>query len=85
MARVRDLLTVVLESDARFWMDRHGLWLVMVEILGQALTRASEAAEAAYRAEHSGDTEETGEMWMPNYLGDDFMGALLHFRGIHAD
>ncbi len=80
-----DLLTVVLESDTRFWLDRHDLWLVMVEILGQALTQATDAAEAAYRAEHPDETEETGEMWMPGYLGDDFMGALLHFRGIHSD
>ncbi len=80
-----DLLTVVLESDSRFWLDRHDLWLVMVEILGRALTRATDAAEAARRAAHPDETEETGEMWMPNYLGDDFMGALLHFRGIHSD
>ena len=80
-----DLLTVVLESDSRFWLERHDLWLVMVGILGQALTRATDAAEAAHRAEHPEETEESGGMWMPNYLGDDFMGALLHFRGIHSD
>ena len=80
-----DLLTAVLESDTRFWLERHDLWLVMVEILGQALIQATDAAEAARRAEHPDETDETGEMWMPNYLGDDFMGALLHFRGIHTD
>ncbi len=80
-----DLLTAVLESDSRFWLERHDLWLVMVEILGQALTQATNAAEAAFRAEHPDETDETGDMWMPNYLGDDFMGALLHFRGIHSD
>jgi hypothetical protein len=80
-----DLLTTVLESDSRFWLDRRDLWLAMVEILGQALTQATDAAGAAHRAGHPDETEETGEMWMPNYLGDDFMGALLHFRGIHSD
>ena len=80
-----DLLTVVLESDTRFWLDRHDLWLVMVEILGQALTQAADAAEAAHHAEHPDETGDDGAVWMPGYLGDDFMGALLHFRGIHTE
>ena len=57
----------------------------MVEILGQALTQAADAAEAAHHAEHPDETGDDGAVWMPGYLGDDFMGALLHFRGIHTE
>lgn len=80
-----DLLTAVMESDTRFWAERHDLWLEVVEILGRALTQATDAAEAARRVKQSGEDPETGETWMPDYLGDDFMGALLHFRGLHKE
>jgi len=80
-----DLLTAVMESDARFWKERHDLWLAVVEVLGRALTEAAEAAETARRAAQTGEEEVGGEAWLPDYLGDDFMGALLHFRGIHSE
>lgn len=77
-----DLLTAVLESDTRFWQERHDLWLAMVGVMERALVKMTDSAEKAARALNP-DAEETP--WMPNYLGDDFMGALLHFRGIHAE
>ena len=68
-----DLLTALMESDSRFWLDQYALWLEGVEIIERAVTAIRERMEA----------EERGE-YMPWHIGDDFMGALMHFRGIHA-
>ena len=76
------LLTAVLESDTRVWQERHDLWLAMVGVMESALVGMTESAEKEARTLNP-DAEEAP--WMPDYLGDDFMGALLHFRGIHAE
>jgi len=67
-----DLLVAAMESRTAFWQERRDLWLLMVEVLERAVQTITEKAEA----------EELGD-YMPWYVGDDFMGALLHFRGIH--
>lgn len=67
-----DLLTTVMEVDLRFWLERYDLWLTMIEILEEAVRQINARIEAEGR-----------EKYLPWHLGDDFMGALLHFRGIH--
>jgi hypothetical protein len=69
-----DLLTRVLEVNATFWQDRHDLWCAMIPVLEAAVDRINQRATA----------EERGD-YLPEYLGDDFIGALVHFRGIHAE
>ena len=67
-----DLLVALLETRSLFWRGEHTLWLEVIALLETAVTRITRAAEQ----------EELGE-YLPAYLGDNFMGALLHFRGIH--
>ncbi|MCC6144175.1 MAG: hypothetical protein IT368_10260 [Candidatus Hydrogenedentes bacterium] len=68
-----DLLILVLETDATFWQDRVDLWCAMIPVLETAVTRINTHAAAEDR-----------EDYLPDFLGDDFMAALMHFRSIHA-
>lgn len=67
-----DLLVALMESRSAFWTEHYDLWLETIGLLEAAVKTITELAEKG----------ELGE-YMPNYLGDDFMGALMHFRGIH--
>lgn len=67
-----DLLIAVMEADSRFWRENYALWATMIPILESAAEQAAEAMEAAYTS---------GSDQVP--VGDDFLGALLHFRGLH--
>lgn len=67
-----DLITTIMESSARFWRAREDLWLEMIGILGKAVEIINARVE-----------QEGGEAYLPWRLGDDFMAAVLHFRGIH--
>tara|TARA_R110001592_G_scaffold73496_8_gene224212 strand:- start:1839 stop:2297 length:459 start_codon:yes stop_codon:yes gene_type:complete len=68
-----DLMVAVLESDTAYWRDNYDLWCVMVDLLAQAITTVSARVEA----------EEAGD-YLPHFLGDDFMAAVMHFRDIHG-
>ena len=67
-----DLIVALLESDPAFWKHHYDLWCVMVELLAKAITDVAARVEA----------EEAGD-YLPHFLGDDFMGAVMHFRDIH--
>jgi len=67
-----DLLTALMESDSRFWLEREELW---AEVLGIA-AHALESVQGRMAKEERGD-------YLPACVGDDFMAALLHFRGLH--
>lgn len=67
-----DLLVAVMEADSRFWRENYELWAAMIPILEDAAGEAAEAMEAACAS---------GGEHTP--VGDDFLGALLHFRGLH--
>jgi len=69
-----DLLVALMESDSRYWREDYEAWLAMLPILEEAVNIAATAAEKAQEAE---------EPFFP--VGDDFMGALMHFRGLHQD
>jgi len=68
-----DLLIALMEADSRFWREREDLWLAMVPLLEEAVNTAATATEAAQAEEAYA---------FP--VGDDFMAALLHFRGLHT-
>lgn len=68
-----DLLTALMESDMRFWLDHEEMWGDVLEVAAHAL----EAIQERMTKEERGD-------YMPACMGDDFMAALLHFRGLHA-
>lgn len=67
-----DLLVALLEADTSFWRQNYELWCAMIDLLAKAI------ADVAARIE----AEEAGE-YLPQFLGDDFMGAVMHFREIH--
>lgn len=67
-----DLLVTLLEADSAFWRSNYELWCEMVELLARAITEVAARAEA----------EEAGD-YLPQFLGDDFMSAVMHFRDIH--
>lgn len=67
-----DLLVAVLEADTRFWIEHEALWLAVIPILSEAIATIQGRVEAEERADY-----------LPWHLGDDFMAALIHFRGIH--
>lgn len=68
-----DLLVAALEVDATFWKVHKPLWMEMLLLLG----------EAASRVERARETQELGDYY-PEFVGEDFMAALLHFRGLHS-
>ncbi len=68
-----DLLVAAMETNPAYWASNKTLWLEMMLILGDAAARVEQARE----------TQELGEYY-PEFVGEDFMGALLHFRGLHA-
>lgn len=68
-----DLLVTLLEADSSFWRANHALWCEMVELLARAIGEVAARAEAA----EGGD-------YLPQFLGDDFMAAVMHFRDLHA-
>ena len=68
-----DLLEAVLESDTRFWCEREDLWCAMIDVLELAVGIINRRVQ-----------EEGREDYLPWHLGDNFMAALLHFRGIHG-
>lgn len=67
-----DLMVALLESDPAFWREHYDLWCAMVDLLAEAIS----AVVARMEAEEVGD-------YLPHFLGDDFMGAVMHFREIH--
>lgn len=67
-----DLIVALLEADPAFWKAHYDLWCVMVELLAQAITDVAARVEA----------QEAGD-YLPHFLGDDFMAAVMHFRDIH--
>ena len=67
-----DLMVALLESDPAYWREHYDHWCVTVELLAQAITDVSAKVEA----------EEAGD-YLPHFLGDDFMAAVMHFRDIH--
>lgn len=69
-----DLLVAVLESSPAYWAQQYPAWLRTVGILEAAVARVQQQTA----------NEET-ETYLPHYLGDDFMTALLHFRSLHPE
>lgn len=67
-----DLMVALLEADTTFWKENRDLWCVMVDLLAQAITDVT----ARMEAEDAGD-------YLPQFLGDDFMAAVMYFREIH--
>jgi len=67
-----DLLVAALEVDSVFWKTHKPLWMEMMLLLG----------EAASRVERARESQELGDYY-PEFVGEDFMAALLHFRGLH--
>jgi hypothetical protein len=67
-----DLMVALLEADTAFWKERYDLWCVMVDLLAKAITEVTARVEA----------QEAGD-YLPHFLGDDFMVAVMHFREIH--
>jgi len=64
-----DLLTVLLESDARYWLDHRDRWEEMIPIVATAMEQAlvtSEEGETTYA------------------IGDSLGTAVLHFMGHHT-
>lgn len=66
-----DLLVVLLESSGVYWRTHPELWQRVIEVLERLISALTDKA-----------TQEELGAYMPWYLGDDFMGALMHFRGI---
>lgn len=71
-----DLLVALMESRIAFWLAHYEYWEAVIEILTEVVSQLQ--AEAP-------DTEDEGDAYMPAYVGDDFMGALVHFRGIFKE
>lgn len=67
-----DLLVTLLEADSRFWRAHYELWAVTVGLLATAINDVA----ARMDAQESGD-------YIPQFLGDDFMAAVVHFRDLH--
>ena len=67
-----DLLVALLEADTSFWRANYDLWCAMVDLLAKAITDVAARVEA-----------EDGGDYLPQFLGDDFMAAVMHFRDIH--
>ena len=67
-----DLMTALLEADTRYWQEHFDAWAEMVGVAAVAVNRVNEAMQ-----------EQGTSDYLPFHLGDDFMGALLHFREIH--
>lgn len=69
-----DLMVVLMEANSAYWKEHYELWAELIAILGEAVNTIRERAEK----------DELGD-YMPFYLGDDFMGALLHFRELFKE
>ncbi|MBI1319134.1 MAG: hypothetical protein GC168_09320 [Candidatus Hydrogenedens sp.] len=67
-----DLLVALLEADATFWALNEPLWMRAMLVL----------SEAAQEIEAAREREEL-EDYLPNFVGEDFMAAVLHFKDIH--
>jgi len=67
-----DLLTALLESDTRFWLEHYDLWCAVAGILATTVETIGKRMQ-----------EEEREDYMPWHVGDEFMAALLHFRALH--
>lgn len=67
-----DLLVALMEASPTYWAVNKSRWMEMMFILAEAATRVERAREA----------QELGEYY-PEFVGEDFMAALLHFRGLH--
>ncbi len=68
-----DLMVALLESDPAYWRENYDLWCTAVDLLAQAISDVAARVEA----------EEAGD-YLPHFLGDDFMAAVMHFRDIHG-
>ena len=69
-----DLLIALMESRIAFWLAHYEYWEAVIEILTEVIAQLQAKAP-----------EEEGDDYMPGYVGDDFMGALMHFRGIFKE
>lgn len=69
-----DLLVALLEASTGFWLEHLDLWMQACEVLQRVVERITSRAEQ----------EERGD-YMPFYVGDDFMAAVVHFRSIHGE
>ena len=67
-----DLVVALMEADATFWAMHEDLWEKAMLVLNEA---AEEVAAAREREEL--------DDYLPDYVGEDFMAAVLHFKGIH--
>lgn len=63
-----DLLTTLLESDARYWLGNQGAWEEMLPIVALAMEQAQ-------------TTDDNGEVTYA--IGDGLAAAVLHFMGHH--
>lgn len=68
-----DLMTAILQTPPDFWKEHRTLWEFALILAANAVTAMSERMAE----EGLGD-------YLPPYVGDDFMAALLHFREIHG-
>lgn len=68
-----DLLTALLETDTRYWLDNPALWHEVVDLLTQVLDTVRTRMEAQDAPEY-----------MPWFVGDEFIAAVLHFGNIHT-
>ncbi len=68
-----DLMTAILQTPPGFWEKHRALWEFTLILAANAVTAMSERMAE----EGLGD-------YLPPYVGDDFMTALLHFRDIHG-
>jgi hypothetical protein len=69
-----DLLTALMQASERIWRDNHDWWLVMIGVLEKAVGIINRHMEEAENKDY-----------LPWYLGDDFMAALVHFRDLHRE
>jgi hypothetical protein len=67
-----DLLVALLETDTTFWALNEPLWM-------RAMLVLSEAAQEIETARAKDELED----YLPNFVGEDFMAAVLHFKDIH--
>ena len=67
-----DLTVALLEADSRYWSEHYDHWAAMVSVALEAVE------QIGARVQQEGLND-----YLPFHLGDDFMGALMHFREIH--
>lgn len=68
-----DLLVALLETSTQFWLEHQEYWLEACEVLQEAIAGITARAEQEDRGDY-----------MPFYVGDDFMAAVVHFRSLFS-